>query len=91
MESVYSLVTLPRPLDKRNGRCHVAAVSAFSGGRKRKRFEVAAVVDGESLTVHNASQPLCHLLSRNFKLTIKNRFNHRQSFSRMPFLRKVDS
>lgn len=51
---IYSTVaSLPLPFDAENGRTYAAPVTSFSGSRKRKRHEVVAGVDGESVNIYN--------------------------------------
>jgi hypothetical protein len=52
IESAYSLVTLPAPL---NRRIHASAVVSLAKGKKRKRTEVATAIDGEGINVYAVS------------------------------------
>lgn len=51
---IYSTVaTLPAPFDAENGRTFATPVQSLHGSRKRKRHEIVASVDGESVNIYN--------------------------------------
>lgn len=47
------LAQLPRPLGGGGGKCQLSEVYGLAGSKKRKRYEVAASVDGESVNIYN--------------------------------------
>jgi hypothetical protein len=53
IESVYTLAPLPAPLDAKNGRISTSTVSSLTKGKKRKRSEIAAAIDGEGIYLYN--------------------------------------
>ncbi|KAF2667123.1 hypothetical protein BT63DRAFT_481566 [Microthyrium microscopicum] len=57
IESVYSLLTLPKPFDSDNGRIQAAPVTSFTQSRKRKRSHVSVAVDGDSLNTYHIQPP----------------------------------
>lgn len=61
---IYSTIaTLPQPFDAENGRTFATPVHSFSGSRKRKRHEIVASVDGESVNVYNVWATFFHMSS----------------------------
>lgn len=55
MEAPYTIASLPSPLDKEQGKIHVAPIHTLKGSKKRKRHEIAAAVDGEGISLCNVS------------------------------------
>ncbi|PGH32807.1 hypothetical protein GX50_04408 [[Emmonsia] crescens] len=51
------LAQLPRPLGASAGKCQLGEVYGVEGSRKRKRYEVAAAIDGESVNIYNVQFP----------------------------------
>ncbi|WEW61141.1 hypothetical protein PRK78_006631 [Emydomyces testavorans] len=47
------LAQLPRPLGGSAGKCQFSEVYSLTASRKRKRYEVAAAIDGESVNIYN--------------------------------------
>lgn len=45
------VASLPRPFSV--GRCQFAEVHGLDGSKKRKRYEVAAAIDGEGVNIYN--------------------------------------
>jgi hypothetical protein len=55
IESVYTLASLPTPLDSKNGQIRASTVTCLTRGKKRKRAEIAVAIDGEGLNLYSAS------------------------------------
>ncbi|OAX81924.1 hypothetical protein ACJ72_03732 [Emergomyces africanus] len=51
------LAQLPRPLGASAGKCQLGEVYGLEGSKKRKRYEVAAAIDGESVNIYNVQFP----------------------------------
>ncbi|EEP80077.1 predicted protein [Uncinocarpus reesii 1704] len=51
------LAQLPRPLGGSTGKCRFSEVYSLAGGKKRKRYEVAAAIDGESVNIYSVQFP----------------------------------
>ncbi|OJD18263.1 hypothetical protein AJ78_01702 [Emergomyces pasteurianus Ep9510] len=51
------LAQLPRPLGGSAGKCQLGEVYGLEGAKKRKRCEVAAAIDGESVNIYNVQFP----------------------------------
>ncbi|PGH13857.1 hypothetical protein AJ79_03425 [Helicocarpus griseus UAMH5409] len=51
------LAHLPRPLGASAGKCQVGEVHGVEGSKKRKRYEVAVAIDGESVNIYNVQFP----------------------------------
>lgn len=47
------LAQLPQPLLDSGGRTQFGLCYGLTGSRKRKRFEIVAAVDGETLNIYN--------------------------------------
>lgn len=45
------IASLPRPFSE--GKCQFAEVYGLEGSKKRKRYEVAAAIDGEGVNIYN--------------------------------------
>ncbi|KIV99483.1 uncharacterized protein PV09_08903 [Verruconis gallopava] len=68
IESVYTLSALPAPLDSHNGRITASVVTSLVRGKKRKRSEIAAAIDGEGVnlyTVEDSSLIASYAVSPN--------------------------
>ncbi|KAL9096916.1 MAG: hypothetical protein Q9165_000880 [Trypethelium subeluteriae] len=57
MASPRILASLPAPFDPLHGRIQASEVESIQRSRKRKRFEISAVVDGEGISVHSLQTP----------------------------------
>lgn len=57
MDAPYAIASLPRPLDSESGRIQCAPVYGIRDSRKRKRHEIAAGIDGESVNIYNVFLP----------------------------------
>lgn len=53
IEAPYTLVSLPKPLDRETGRIQAAPVFGLRESKKRKRHEVVVGIDGESVNIYN--------------------------------------
>ncbi|KAL4949885.1 hypothetical protein BDW69DRAFT_173370 [Aspergillus filifer] len=51
------LAQLPRPLHASTGKTHISEVYSLANAKKRKRYEVAVAVDGESVNLYNIQNP----------------------------------
>ncbi|KAK2786342.1 hypothetical protein FQN53_006710 [Emmonsiellopsis sp. PD_33] len=51
------LAQLPRPLGASAGKCQLGEVYGVEGSKKRKRYEVAAAIDGESVNIYSIQFP----------------------------------
>ncbi|KAI1927984.1 hypothetical protein LOZ65_002197 [Ophidiomyces ophidiicola] len=51
------LAHLPRPLGVGTPKCQFSEIYSLTGGKKRKRYEVAAAVDGESINIYSVQFP----------------------------------
>ncbi|EFW19567.1 hypothetical protein D8B26_007777 [Coccidioides posadasii str. Silveira] len=51
------LAQLPRPLSGGAGKCQFSEVYSLAGSKKRKRYEIAAAIDGESVNIYNVQFP----------------------------------
>ncbi|KMU85820.1 hypothetical protein CIHG_03348 [Coccidioides immitis H538.4] len=51
------LAQLPRPLSGGTGKCQFSEVYSLAGSKKRKRYEIAAAIDGESVNIYNVQFP----------------------------------
>ena len=52
-QSPAVLAQLPQPLLEIGGRTQYGPCYGLTGSRKRKRFEVAAAIDGETLNIYD--------------------------------------
>lgn len=57
IDSVFRLAAIPRPLDSQHGHIFTSTVCSLTKSKKRKRFEVAASIDGESINIYNVCSP----------------------------------
>ena len=55
IEAPFTLASLPKPFDSTNGSIFAAPVFGLRGQKWRKRPEVVASVDGDSVTIYNVS------------------------------------
>ncbi|TLD29773.1 hypothetical protein E2P81_ATG06067 [Venturia nashicola] len=53
IDAVYTIATLPRPIDQLNGRIRASTVHSLSNSRKRKRSQVAVSIDGEGVNIYS--------------------------------------
>ena len=52
------LAQLPQPLFESGGQIQFGPCYGLTGSRKRKRFEIAAAVDGETLNIYDVGEKL---------------------------------
>lgn len=52
------LAQLPQPLFESEGQTRFGPCYGLTGSRKRKRFEIAAAVDGETLNIYDAGDTI---------------------------------
>ena len=67
IEAPFTLASLPKPFDSSNGRVFAAPVFGLRLQKWRKRPEVAASVDGDSINIYNVcllSSLFCLFLPR---------------------------
>ncbi|OAT13082.1 hypothetical protein BDBG_08352 [Blastomyces gilchristii SLH14081] len=57
LQAPFVLAQLPRPLGASAGKCQLGKVYGVEGSKKRKRYEVAAAIDGESVNIYNVQFP----------------------------------
>ncbi|KLJ08574.1 hypothetical protein EMPG_16002 [Blastomyces silverae] len=57
LQAPFVLAQLPRPLGASAGKCQLGEVYGVEGSKKRKRYEVAAAIDGESVNIYNVQFP----------------------------------
>jgi hypothetical protein len=62
IEAPFTLASLPKPFDPTVGTTYAAPVFGLRGQKWRKRPEIVASVDGDSITIYNVSI-LCVLAS----------------------------
>lgn len=57
IEAPFTLASLPKPFDPTVGTTYAAPVFGLRGQKWRKRPEIVASVDGDSITIYNVSAP----------------------------------
>lgn len=62
-QSPSVLAQLPQPLLELGGKTQFGPCYGLTGSRKRKRFEVAAAIDGETLNIYDVCVNLATLMS----------------------------
>jgi hypothetical protein len=50
------LAQLPQPLFDKDGQTQFGPCYGLTGSRKRKRFEIAAAIDGETVNIYDVSE-----------------------------------
>lgn len=73
LETPYVLATLPKPLDSKYGRIQSAPVHSIRGSKKRKRQEIVAGIDGESVNIYDVTA------SKAMRLLLYSLTNHTDS------------
>lgn len=63
IEAPFTLASLPKPFDSTTGTTFAAPVYGLRGQKWRKRPEIVATVDGDSITIYNVSTAL-HVFSK---------------------------
>lgn len=53
IDSIFSLATVPRPIDSSNGRILASTVHSLTHSKKRKRSQLAVSVDGEGVNIYS--------------------------------------
>lgn len=61
IDAPHTLFSLPRPLDAVAGKTLTGASYTVEGSKKRKRSEIVAGVDGESINVYDVCAELSQL------------------------------
>lgn len=57
IEAPFTLASLPKPFDSAVGTTYAAPVFGLRGQKWRKRPEIVASVDGDSITIYNVLAP----------------------------------
>ncbi|QSS65383.1 hypothetical protein I7I51_06225 [Histoplasma capsulatum] len=57
LQAPFVLAQLPRALGASAGKCQLGEVHGVAGPKKRKRHEVVAAIDGESVNIYNVQFP----------------------------------
>lgn len=64
IQAPTTLATLPQPLSGTEGKLYLGEVQSLADLKKRKRYEVVAAVDGESVNIYNVStEEVAHLVT----------------------------
>jgi hypothetical protein len=58
-----TLAQLPRPSSEGDGKVHFGPCFGLDGPRKRKRFEVAAAIDGETLNIYDVRRSALEMVA----------------------------
>jgi hypothetical protein len=73
IEAPFTLASLPKPFDSTIGTTYAAPVFGLRGQKWRKRPEIVASVDGDSITIYNVSTIPCTGLRSGNMLTHTSR------------------
>ena len=83
-QSPVLLAQLPQPLFEPDKQFHFGPCYGLTGSRKRKRFEIAAAVDGETLNIYDVGKFYCVWKSP----LIPERYKRGDFYRPMLFLRR---
>lgn len=61
LQAPFVLAQLPRALGASAGKCQLGEVHGVAGPKKRKRHEVVAAIDGESVNIYNVRAMFLYL------------------------------
>ena len=77
LQNPYVVASLPRPIDRSNGRYVVGEVyGGVPGSKKRKRSELAVGIDGEGINLYDVRYEYIPLGASNNGIGISIKINH---------------